>query len=85
MFVLNGWACWEVMECSRGNSCPARKFPARKCWEIVGELGCHPCAPDVCSDCIVYVLQNEKDLFSEEDLRALAQRKVTCTCFLSWL
>ena len=85
MFIPRVRACWEVMECRRGDDCPARKYPARKCWEIARINDCHYRASDICRDCIVYLLQNEIQLFSEEELCSLAKRRVSCTCFLSRL
>lgn len=82
MFVPDWRACWEVMECERGEDCPARKYPGVRCWELAAELSRHPCVPNICSDCIVYLLLKEKACFSEEELQVLARRKVLCTCFL---
>lgn len=79
-------ACWEVMECDRGDDCPARIHPARMCWEIARDYDCRCCAAHIfCHDCIVYLLGNEKQQFSEEELSALAGRRVVCTCLLAGL
>lgn len=81
----NGRTCWEVMKCRRTDDCPARENPARTCWEIAGVHDCPNYASNICRDCIVFLLRNEQHIFSEEELCALAERKVACSCFLSWL
>ncbi|MDD3619307.1 MAG: hypothetical protein RBR09_02965 [Desulfobulbaceae bacterium] len=70
------------MVCKEGEGCPVRNRSAGKCWEKGVEAGGHPWAAGICRECIVYLLRNKRELFSEEELRALAERRVSCSCFL---
>ena len=60
--------CWEIMQCSGSENCPARLFPDVPCWEIAEILGASQSVLDVCQDCLVYIIKANKPVITKDEL-----------------
>ena len=63
--------CWEIMNCTETEDCPARLFADIPCWEVARVLGTNRAALDVCTDCIVYIIKAKEPILTEEELDAI--------------
>jgi len=70
--------CWEIMQCKNTEGCPARLHPDKPCWEIARELDDYRSALKICHDCIVYMLSNGANTFTEQEIRMIMKRKGRC-------
>ncbi len=61
-------SCWDIMQCSGTEDCPARKYPDIPCWDIAEKLGTKQSAISICADCIVYVIKMNKLPLSNQEL-----------------
>lgn len=77
-------SCWEIMGCENPTACLVRMMAesgGQNCWEVVRKLDDYRSAMNVCSDCIVYVLNQQADVLSNDEIQDILARKgknVTC-------
>lgn len=60
--------CWEIMQCSGTEDCPARAHPDSHCWEVSKKLGTIQSAMNICSDCIVYIVKTNDSIITRGEL-----------------
>lgn len=68
MSSVSKMQCWEIMQCSDTENCPAREHPDIPCWELSEKLGISQSIMDVCNDCIVRVLKTNDTKLSPQEL-----------------
>ncbi|MFH1214873.1 MAG: hypothetical protein V1706_00055 [Pseudomonadota bacterium] len=69
-------SCWEIMQCGN-EKCTAREN-GKACWEIADELDDYRSALNVCSDCLVYISQQQNGALSREEIDEILQQKGVC-------
>lgn len=60
--------CWEIMQCSDSERCPARMYPDIPCWEIAEVLGASQSLLRVCHECIVYIIKAGEQILTDAEL-----------------
>jgi len=70
--------CWEIMQCENSDDCPAKKNPAKPCWEIAHDSGDYRSVNNICRDCIVQVLKTGKAVLSKHEIHKIIEKKVSC-------
>ena len=65
--------CWEIMQCSESDNCPARLFADIPCWEIARIIGSAQSATDVCRDCLVYIVKANAPILTENELEEMIE------------
>ncbi len=68
MTPIKDMPCWEIMQCSGTENCPARTHPDVPCWEIAEKLGTSQSVMNICSDCIVYVVKTNDPILTRNEL-----------------
>jgi hypothetical protein len=63
--------CWEIMQCSESESCPARLYPDINCWEIAEILGASQSILSVCEDCLVYIVKANGQILTDGELEEI--------------
>ena len=77
MALVSEKPCWEIMRCPEDAVCVARKHPERPCWEHAEALNYTASVHGVCVDCIVYVVKQKPQHFSEREIsKILGHQKV---------
>jgi len=73
MSSVSEMTCWEIMQCSSSENCPARLFPNVPCWEIAKILGASHVTLDVCQDCIVHIVKANEPILTENELEEIIE------------
>ena len=68
MFSQGKMNCWEIMDCSESESCPAKVFSDIPCWEIAEILGASKSLLGVCQECIVYIINADEHILTDNEL-----------------
>lgn len=68
--------CWDIMQCENA-ACSAREN-GKACWEVAGELEDYRSALNICSDCLVYLSQQQNGTLSREEIDEILQKKGVC-------
>jgi hypothetical protein len=72
-------SCWEIMNCSDSENCPAMKNPGRSCWDLVKEMDDYRADFNVCADCIVYMVKSNNIVISAQAINeARAEGQMSC-------
>lgn len=50
----------------------------KPCWEMASDAGDLRSAFNICEDCIVFLLKNGTTLLSEEEIRSIGNREISC-------
>jgi len=66
------------MQCENSDGCPARINPTKRCWEIASDLEDYRKANNICRDCIVYVLEAEESVLSQQEIDTILAQKQSC-------
>ena len=72
------WPCWQIMNCSQKEQCPAWHNASAPCWEIAREADDYRKALNVCPDCVVYVINQGDSILTEEELAGIVAQKNSC-------
>lgn len=70
--------CWEVIGCGKQGRCQVWKMAvagAKPCWEVVGSFDDYRSALNVCGDCLVYVLYQDKQILTPNEIAEIMARK----------
>lgn len=67
MSQFKNMRCWEIMQCSNSENCPARKNPDIPCWEIAEQLKTTQCIMNICDDCIVHLVKTSSPVLTTAD------------------
>lgn len=71
------WNCWKITQCDN-TECAARKVENKSCWEIARDLGDFRNRLNVCSDCLVYLIQHENTILSPDEIKEILDSKREC-------
>jgi hypothetical protein len=72
---------WELEGCKGGAGYSTKEYPEKPCWKTASEVGDFRSAFNVCEDCIVFLLKNGTTLLSEDEIRTIGDREVSCKFF----
>ncbi len=74
MSLRSEWPCWEIMECSPEAAGKCSAYKAEKpCWEVMCEIDM--CSFNICKDCLVYISNQKKSIFSKEEILSIMCQK----------
>ena len=57
--------------------------PEKPCWEMAREVGDFRSAFNICEDCIVFLLRSGTKIFSEQEIRSIGNREISCKFFIA--
>ena len=60
--------CWEIMNCSESDSCPAKVFSDIPCWEVAAILGASESLLNICQECIVYIINVDEQVLTDDEV-----------------
>jgi hypothetical protein len=66
--------CWTIMNCTNPH-CIARDHQAQECWEIARNSEDHRPEFNICSDCLVHVLNTGGMPFTPREMRTLGSTR----------
>jgi len=75
--------CWEIMECDPEASCAARDNPELDCWTLARNARDYRVEFDVCRDCIVYMVKNDKLVISAGEISSVRRELGHQVCRLA--
>ena len=78
MGFMSNMGCWEIMQCENSDGCPAKRKPAKHCWEIASDSDDFRKANNICRDCIVYVLKAGDSILSQQEIETILAQKQRC-------
>lgn len=73
MSSISEMRCWEIMQCSGSENCPARIFPDVPCWEIARIIGSDQSTMGVCQDCLVYIVKANEPILTADELNEIIE------------
>ena len=69
---------WGKEKCKGVVGFSTEEYSEKPCWEMAREIGDFRSAFNICEDCIVFLLKNGTTLLSEQEIRSIGNRKVSC-------
>ena len=75
MATSNNLRCWEITKCENSRNCLARRHPEIKCWDHASQLDDYRRAFDVCSDCLVYLLNGTGAELSDPEVKDILAKR----------
>ncbi|MDW7772286.1 MAG: hypothetical protein SCH71_05275 [Desulfobulbaceae bacterium] len=67
--------CWEVIKCEESENCLARRYSDIPCWEIDRKYNSSQAVLDVCKECKVFILHENRSLLMDNQLNDVRQLK----------
>ena len=67
------WSCRDTIQINDENQYPVKEAGAKACWEIVQEVDAF--SFNVCSDCLVYVADQENSILSQKEIQDIISFK----------
>ena len=67
------YPCWEIIQCNKVHTCPAKKNRSKACWQFVQEDDA--CSFNICLDCLVYIINQADSPLSGEEVMAIKKYK----------
>jgi len=72
---------WGIKKYKQVVAFSTEEYPEKPCWAIASEAGDFRSAFNICEDCIVFLLESGTTLLSEEEIRSIENREISCNFF----
>jgi hypothetical protein len=78
MVANNALRYWGTKKCKEVVGFSTEEYPEKPCWELASEVGDFRSVFNICEDCIVFILKNGTTILSEEEIRSIGNREISC-------
>ena len=83
MVVNSALRDWRIEKCTGVVGFSVKEKPEKPCWEMAREVGDFRSAFNICEDCIVFLLRSGTKLLSEQEIRSIGNREISCKFFIA--